>query len=264
MKIPVDTTFENKDPYRILGVPVEADPAAIRKAYLDLVRKNHPDLFATDPTRYLASTALMQDIGGAYELLSDPARRELWDRQHPAERKPAPRPAAKRKVHPESPHVNLVIRKYNEFVRSLRTPAEQRAAVRKVRAFQASRAGYAFIRKLIDRHYLEVIDRLSLCARITEFDDGLVEITFLYPGALEVAPGNVYVTYAYLVHRQNKGRLPPEPVARRRAQVPPRPADYRLRVPQPPREPAPPRRAPKSVSARVWDWLMAKPGSPRR
>jgi hypothetical protein len=262
MKIPVDTTFDGKDPYRILGVPVEADPAVIRKAYLDLARKNHPNLFATDPEKYLSSTARMQDINAAYELLGDPARREFWDRGHPAARKSVSRPAPKRSrqraAGPVSPYANLVIRKYNEFVSSLRTPTERQDAVRRIREFQETPAGAAYIKHLVDRHYREAIDDLGSSGRV--FDDGLVRITLLSDGAIEIAPGNVFISYACLVYRANRGGPPAEPPARRHARAS-RPADYRLRMPRAHRDHAPPGPGSNRLWSRTWEWLMAKPGS---
>ncbi|UCG87502.1 MAG: DnaJ domain-containing protein [Gemmatimonadota bacterium] len=62
------------DLYGILGVPHSADAATIRKAYLDLVRRLHPDRAGP------AGTAHFQEITGAYETLSDPAKRNRYDR----------------------------------------------------------------------------------------------------------------------------------------------------------------------------------------
>ena len=49
------------DPYEILGVPPDADDDAVRKAYLELVRKFSPD---TDPEAF-------KRISKAYEQLKD-------------------------------------------------------------------------------------------------------------------------------------------------------------------------------------------------
>jgi len=174
MKNPLDTTFDHKDPYRILGVAVDATPVAIRKAYLELAKRNHQDLFATDPEKYRSSTVLMQDINSAYEMLSDPARRELWDRKRRGAPKTAPRPAPAQTAHFESEETRRVIRKYNEFVGSLRTVNDRQKAARKIREFQASRNGSAFIRKLIASHYQSVIDLLNRGGRVSVYDDGLV------------------------------------------------------------------------------------------
>jgi curved DNA-binding protein CbpA len=274
MKNPLDTTFDHKDPYRILGVTAHAAPDAIRRAYLELAKRNHQDLFATDPEKYRSTTLLMQDINSAYELLSDPARRELWNRSHPgapsrpAPRK-APRPAPKQSVHSESGQVHLVIRKYNEFVDSLRTAAQRQEAARKIRQFQASRDGSAYIRKLVASQYQEVIDILNLDRRvdrpISVFDDGLVEIMLLYPGALEVSPSEVFITYAYLLHRQNRGKVPAAPGTAKPKRRGAGSGDFRVSTLRLRQDPDPTGPAPaKDIGARIWDWLLSKPGPRHR
>jgi DnaJ-class molecular chaperone len=62
-----------KDFYVILGVRRDATPRGIRKAYLDAVKRHHPDRIGE------AGTATFQDIQEAYETLSDPERRREHD-----------------------------------------------------------------------------------------------------------------------------------------------------------------------------------------
>ena len=64
-----------KDFYAILGVPQDADQAAIKKAYRKLARKHHPDQNAGDA----ASEKRFKDIGEANAVLSDPKQREEYD-----------------------------------------------------------------------------------------------------------------------------------------------------------------------------------------
>ncbi|MEO7071140.1 MAG: DnaJ C-terminal domain-containing protein [Nostocoides sp.] len=64
-----------KDFYAILGVPQEADAAAIKKAYRKLARKHHPDQNAGDP----AAEKKFKDIGEAHAVLADPKQREEYD-----------------------------------------------------------------------------------------------------------------------------------------------------------------------------------------
>ena len=258
MKNSLDTTFDHKDPYRILGVTADAAPGAIRKAYLDLARRNHQDLFATDPEKYRSSTALMQDINSAYELLSDPARRELWDRKHRGAPRKAPRPAPPQNAHFESEQAHRVIRKYNEFVGSLRTAKERQEAARKIRNFQASRGGSAFIRKLVASHYQQVIDLLNLGGRISVYDDGLVELMFLYAGAMEVDPSEVFITYAYLVHRENRGKVPAAPGTGKPQRRGPGTGDFRVTMLRLRRDAGSTGSAPaKDIGARIRDWLRS-------
>ena len=258
MKNSLDTTFDHKDPYRILGVTADAAPSAIRKAYLELAKRNHQDLFATDPVKYRSSTALMQDINSAYELLSDPARRELWNRRHRAAPRTAPRPAPAQSAHFESEQTHRVIRKYNEFVGSLRTAKERQEAARKIRKFQASRGGSAFIRKLVASHYQQVIDLLNLGGRISVYDDGLVEIMYLYAGALEVDPSEVFITYAYLVHRENRGKVPAAPGTGKPQRRGPDTGDFMVTMLRLRRSPGSTGPAPaRDLGARIWNWLRS-------
>jgi DnaJ-class molecular chaperone len=64
------------DFYSVLGVPPSADPDTIRRAYLELVRRLHPDLVGH------SGTAHFQAIAEAYETLSDPVKRSDYDTKH--------------------------------------------------------------------------------------------------------------------------------------------------------------------------------------
>ncbi|MGG5257781.1 DnaJ C-terminal domain-containing protein [Phycicoccus avicenniae] len=64
-----------KDFYAILGVPKDADEAAIKKAYRRLARKHHPDQNAGDA----AAEQRFKDIGEANAVLSDPKQRQEYD-----------------------------------------------------------------------------------------------------------------------------------------------------------------------------------------
>jgi molecular chaperone DnaJ len=64
-----------KDFYAILGVPADADSAAIKKAYRKLARKLHPDQNAGD----VASERRFKEIGEAYAVLSAPEERKQYD-----------------------------------------------------------------------------------------------------------------------------------------------------------------------------------------
>jgi hypothetical protein len=260
VKNPLDSTFDHKDPYRILGVAAGAAAADIRKAYLGLARRHHPNLFATDPEKYRAATALMQEINCAYELLSDSQRRGLWDRQHAVAPQPArgTRREQELKKYFDAELVARVIRRYNGFVSSLRTAEERKKATRQIRKFQASRAGTSYITGLASLHYREVMDFLKQDKRVSFFDDGLVEIMLLYERAFEVYPSSVFITYAWLCHQENGGKFPPG--------LDVRPAQeqsvVRLRLPGP-RGEAPESKPEKGFASQVWDWLMEKPGERR-
>ena len=64
-----------KDFYAILGVPKDADSAAIKKAYRKLARTHHPDKNPGDA----AAEQKFKDIGEAHAVLSDPKQREEYD-----------------------------------------------------------------------------------------------------------------------------------------------------------------------------------------
>jgi curved DNA-binding protein CbpA len=59
--------------YVILGVPVNADAATIRRAFRGLVRQYHPDAGAG------SSAQRFRESVQAYETLSDPERRREYD-----------------------------------------------------------------------------------------------------------------------------------------------------------------------------------------
>lgn len=63
---------DNSKLYNILGVEKTADLNTIRKAYHKLARTNHPDR-GGDKEKF-------QEIQGAYEVLSDKEKRELYDK----------------------------------------------------------------------------------------------------------------------------------------------------------------------------------------
>jgi molecular chaperone DnaJ len=64
-----------KDFYAALGVPKDADDAAVKKAYRKLARQYHPDQNAGDA----AAEAKFKEIGEAYAVLSDPEQRQQYD-----------------------------------------------------------------------------------------------------------------------------------------------------------------------------------------
>ena len=63
------------DYYEILGVPRDATPEQIKKAYRQLAMKLHPDV-ATEPD----AAERFKSVAEAYEVLQDPKKRDLYDR----------------------------------------------------------------------------------------------------------------------------------------------------------------------------------------
>ena len=65
----------DKDFYATLGVPADADEAAIKKAYRKLARKLHPDQNAGNAK----AEARFKEVGEAYSVLSDTEQRQQYD-----------------------------------------------------------------------------------------------------------------------------------------------------------------------------------------
>jgi molecular chaperone DnaJ len=65
----------SQDLYELLGVARDADADTIKKAYRRLARRLHPDV-NPDPE----AQAQFQEVGRAYEVLSDPQKRAAYDR----------------------------------------------------------------------------------------------------------------------------------------------------------------------------------------
>ena len=63
------------DYYEVLGVSNDADQDAIRRAYRKLARQYHPDLNSDEDAE-----DRFKELGEAYEVLSDPEKRERYDR----------------------------------------------------------------------------------------------------------------------------------------------------------------------------------------
>lgn len=68
--------FCRRDYYGILGVGRQASTNQIKKAYRRLAKEMHPDRNQDDPT----ANERFQDLGAAYEALSDPEKRKLYDK----------------------------------------------------------------------------------------------------------------------------------------------------------------------------------------
>ena len=65
-----------RDPYDVLGVGRDADEQQIKSAFRKLARELHPDVNAHDPD----AETKFKEAAEAYEILSDPERRALYDR----------------------------------------------------------------------------------------------------------------------------------------------------------------------------------------
>ena len=71
----VSCMSEKRDYYEVLGISRSADDAAIKKAYRKLAKKYHPDNNAGNP----AAEEKFKEVAEAYDVLSDPEKKKLYD-----------------------------------------------------------------------------------------------------------------------------------------------------------------------------------------
>jgi DnaJ-class molecular chaperone len=93
-----------RDPYKVLGVDADATEEEIRRAHRKLVKKLHPDAGSG------SSEADFRDVQEAYGTLSDPEKRDTYDRSHGAGDNHAGHwgpPWQRRGPHPEGYHLDL-------------------------------------------------------------------------------------------------------------------------------------------------------------
>ncbi len=64
-----------QDPYEVLGVSRDASADEIKSAFRRLARKHHPDVNPNDPS----AEDKFKEIGEAYQILSDPDKRQRFD-----------------------------------------------------------------------------------------------------------------------------------------------------------------------------------------
>lgn len=83
---------EGDDAYEVLGVKEDASEDQIKKAYRKLALKHHPDKQSSEQGRKQAHVVFAK-ISNAYELLSDPTKRQEYDseRRYTSQRSPSSR-----------------------------------------------------------------------------------------------------------------------------------------------------------------------------
>ncbi len=112
------------DPYEALGVTKDADLSAVRSAHRKLALKHHPDRIKDEAQRERGKDEF-QKIQQAYEILSDPQRRQRYDdqvrlaelRKEAMMRGPPPSSASTTRAYPMRPAAQPAppsSREYNE------------------------------------------------------------------------------------------------------------------------------------------------------
>lgn len=75
-----------RDYYEVLGIPRNATPDQVKRAYRKLAKQHHPDRNPGDKT----AESRFKEVQAAYEVLSDPEKRKLYDQfGHTGARGPA-------------------------------------------------------------------------------------------------------------------------------------------------------------------------------
>jgi curved DNA-binding protein CbpA len=64
-----------RNPFVVLGLPIDASVDAIKAAWRNLARQHHPDVASSDPEVERQANRTMAEINAAYQELRDPDRR---------------------------------------------------------------------------------------------------------------------------------------------------------------------------------------------
>eukprot|EP01024_Parvocaulis_polyphysoides_P032492 TRINITY_DN29067_c1_g1_i2.p1 TRINITY_DN29067_c1_g1~~TRINITY_DN29067_c1_g1_i2.p1 ORF type:complete len:350 (+),score=57.06 TRINITY_DN29067_c1_g1_i2:142-1191(+) len=72
--------IQSKDYYSLLGVARDAGDDQLKRAYRKLAQKWHPDKVKGNDEEKQEATEKFQEINHAYEVLSDPEKRRVYDR----------------------------------------------------------------------------------------------------------------------------------------------------------------------------------------
>lgn len=120
-----------RNPYVVLGLTRAASDEDVKRAYRRLAKRLHPDANPGDN----AVAQQFQELGAAYELLSDPAKRRRFDRGEidaaGRELGPMPRAAGAHTARPQTGGESFSIEEaFQEFLRRGRRATASRAGTR--------------------------------------------------------------------------------------------------------------------------------------
>jgi curved DNA-binding protein CbpA len=68
------------DPYEVLGVEKDTEPSKVTKAYRKLAMRWHPDKNREPGMTEDGKNAKFAAIANAYDILTDPEKKEIWQR----------------------------------------------------------------------------------------------------------------------------------------------------------------------------------------
>ncbi len=170
----------NQHLYTILGVPPNAKPDEIKRAYRDGAHRFHPDANA-----HPGAAIQFRDIANAYEILSDPDRRAAYDRQRRsiADRRPyltvQVTPSRRTVARLEEPQVIYVLAEVTpgrpeaepqDTVLNLTLVIDRSTSMRGARIEQVKAAAYHLIDNLNDDDIISIVsfaDRAETIVRAT-------------------------------------------------------------------------------------------------
>ena len=142
-----------RDHYATLGVRKDAPPEEIKRAYRRLARQLHPDVNPDAETQ-----ERFKDVTAAYEVLSDPSKRQVYDMGGDPLSQRGGNSAPSRLRRPRRHHGRLLRRRRQQRGPRTRAPPRQRRPA--ARRDRPREAVFGATRELNDRHRRRLRDLL--------------------------------------------------------------------------------------------------------
>ena len=148
----------NKDLYKLLGLSREASQEDVRKAYRKLVRKYHPDANPEDPQ----AEERFKEIQQAYEMLSDPQKRQEYDKRlYTSPRESSSRPRPRRTDGGRAREGTTYTVDLSELFAKLANLSSDRAGGHKEGSFQSRGEEVAHLAKLLGEEISHISELLG-------------------------------------------------------------------------------------------------------